>query len=456
LIKRTLRSWGQDRLLWGIIKNSGYLFSSNSAAVVLTALQGILAARLLGIEGYGVLAATIIPFVSNINRLLSFRMSELVVKYVGQYLVEGRRDRAAAVVKGAAMVEAATAVLAFAVLLAAAPLAANLIAKDPSAAPFFMLYGIIIITNAFYETSLGVLQVSRLFKRIALVNFIQSVLTASIILWAYLSQGGILEVLLAYLVGKTFAGGTVVFLAYRQLTFTVGRAWLRAPLSLLPERRELFRFAVSTNLNGTVNLIARDSETLLIAFLRSPIEAGYYRIALTLINLVMLPIEPLISTTYAEIARTVSRRDWGLTRRLLKRVSALSAVWTLGAGGVIAALGWLIIPILYSPEYSPAYPALLILIVGYGFANIFNWSRTLMLALGMPAYPVKVSAAAAAVKTAGTFAFVGAYGYLLQAVLLSGYFLAANGLVLWRGLSEIQARAATGAPRAEPESPRAQ
>jgi hypothetical protein len=171
LIKRTLRSWGQDRLLWGIIKNSGYLFSSNSAAVVLTAVQGILAARLLGVEGYGVLAATIIPFVSNINRLLSFRMSELVVKYVGQYLVEGRKDRAAAVVKGAALVEAGTAVLAFGVLIAASPHAANLLAKDPGAAPFFTLYGIIILTNAFYETSVGVLQVSRLFNRIALVNF---------------------------------------------------------------------------------------------------------------------------------------------------------------------------------------------------------------------------------------------------------------------------------------------
>jgi O-antigen/teichoic acid export membrane protein len=201
-----------------------------------------------------------------------------------------------------------------------------------------------------------------------------------------------------------------------------------------------------------VNLIARDSETLLIAFFRSPIEAGYYRIALTLINLVMLPIEPLISTTYAEISRTVSMRDWRLTRRLLKRVSTLSAAWTFSAGGAMAVLGWLIIPILYSPEYSPAYPALLILIVGYGFANIFNWSRTLMLALGMPAYPVKVSAAAAAVKTAGTVAFVGAYGYLLQAVLLTGYFLAANGLVLWKGLSEIKARAGMQAALAETES----
>jgi O-antigen/teichoic acid export membrane protein len=168
----------------------------------------------------------------------------------------------------------------------------------------------------------------------------------------------------------------------------------------------------------------------------------------------MLPIEPLISTTYAEITRTVSRREWRLTRQVLKRVSSISAVWTIFAGGVMAGFGWLIIPLLYSPEYYPAYPALLILIVGYGFANIFNWSRTLMLALGMPGYQVKVSALAAGVKTAGTFAFVGAYGYLLQAALLTGYFLAANGLVLWRGLNEIRIREGSTAPAAEPDIPR--
>jgi O-antigen/teichoic acid export membrane protein len=79
---------------------------------------------------------------------------------------------------------------------------------------------------------------------------------------------------------------------------------------LLPDRREMLRFAISTNLNQTINLVARNSETLLIAFLRSPVEAGYYRLALSLINLVMTPIDPFISATYAEITRTVARKEW--------------------------------------------------------------------------------------------------------------------------------------------------
>ena len=121
----TLRSWWQDRNLRGIIRNSGYLFSSNGISAVLSALQGIFAARLLTPAGYGLVSGTVIVFATNINRLLSFRMSEVTVKYLEQYLAEGRKDKAGAAAKSIAMAEALTSVTAYLVLLALSPLAAR-------------------------------------------------------------------------------------------------------------------------------------------------------------------------------------------------------------------------------------------------------------------------------------------------------------------------------------------
>jgi O-antigen/teichoic acid export membrane protein len=368
-------------------------------------------------------------------------MSELVVKYMGQYLVQGKNEKAAAIVKGAALVEAATAVLGYLVLLGLSPLAAQHLAKDPTAQPLFILYGLILLSNAFFETSTGVLQSNRLFKQIALVNLIQSLITAGLILIAFVSQAGILAVLIAYLAGKTFAGLAVSILAARQINRLLGPGWLRAPLTLLPEWRELGRFAFSTNLQGTVNLIARDSETLIITFLRSPVEAGYYKIAQSMINLVLMPIEPFIATTYAEISRTISQRFWLQTHRLLKRVSLISAAWTLAAGGFMAVFGWWLIPFLYGSEYGPAYPAFLILLVGYGFANIFHWNRPLLLALGRPDFPLKVAAVGAVFKTGLGFAFVRTFGYLFEAVLLSAFFLLSIGATIWSGLGEVRRKA---------------
>lgn len=449
----TLRSLWEDRLLRGIVKNSGYLFSSNSAAAFLSFLQGVLAVRLLGDTGYGLLAGVLIPFASNIQSLLSFRMSELVVKYAAQFLAQGRKDRAGAVVKAAALVESLTSLTAFTLLLLLAPLAARYLAKEVDTAPLFALYGLVLIANLVYETSLGVLHTARQFKLQALGNLGHSLITAAIIGWAYFSGGGLVEVLLAFLFGKVFAGLWAAVAAARQASLLLGPGWWKVSLSLLPDRREMFRFAVSTNLNQTINLVARNSETLMIALLRSPAEAGYYRLALSLINTVMTPIDPFISATYAEITRTIARREWAATLRVLKRVSLIAGTWTVGMGMILLLLGWWLIPLIYTPELLPAYPAVIILLVGYGFANTFNWNRPLLLALGLPGYPIKVTAAAAAVKTVLVFALVGTFGYLMQAALLTVYFLVSVGLILRRGLSEMGRRAAFPGSPALVENP---
>ena len=76
-----------NSLIRRVLRNSGYLFSGNAASAVLNIAQGIFIARLLGGAGLGLLTI-IMDFASNTNRLLSFRMSEVVVKYVGEALAQ--------------------------------------------------------------------------------------------------------------------------------------------------------------------------------------------------------------------------------------------------------------------------------------------------------------------------------------------------------------------------------
>ena len=439
---KTLRAMWQDSLLRGIVKNSSYLFSSNSVAIVLSMFQGIFAARLLGATDFGILAGVIIPFASDIHRLVSFRMSEPVVKYLNQFLAEGRKDRASATVKGAFLVETMVTLLAYGVLALAAPLAARYLAKDAQLDSLFLLYGLFLFTYIGYETATGVLQAWNKFNQLALVRLIQSGVTAGLIFAAFLSNGGLLQVLLAYLLGRTLEGVIVLILAFRLVRLELGVAWWRTSLKLMPERRELGHFALSTNLQGTLNLIFRDSETILISLLRSPTEAGYFRIALAVINLVTMPIDPFIAPTYREVTRTIAERDFDLTRRLLKRVSIISGAWTLAAGGFIGLFGYWVVPLMYGAEFRPAYPALLLLLIGYGFANFLHWNRPLLLALGKPAYPIKSAAVTGTIKTVLTFLITPVYGYLAEAAILSGYFLSSIGLNVWRGRREIAAREA--------------
>lgn len=436
ILQRIRSGLRDDPLIRRVLRNSGYLFSSNTISAVLGFVQGIFVTRLLGDDLFGAMTA-IIVFVSGVNRLLSFRMSEVVVKYVGEALEKRDDTRAAALVKGIGLTEASVSVLAYLVLLLLSVWGARIFAEDASLAPLVRFYGLFLLANLIYETSVGILQTTDKFKQVAQANFYQSIALTILIIAAFILQSGISGVLSAYLVGKTIAGVWVAASALRALDERLGRGWMRAPLAHVTDWRSLFRFALSTNVNGTVNQFARDNVPLYLAVFLPNEQVGYFRLATSLINMVMLPIEPFIWPTYAEITRTIAQKQWQSTRKLLKQVSAIAGTWTLLAGGGLAALGWWFIPFLYGSEFAPAYICVLILLVGYSVANVLNWNRPLLLALGYPTYPLMVAAITGAIEVLLIFIFLPNGTYLTGAAIFSAYLAVS---ILWnvlRGMSVL-------------------
>jgi len=441
LFRRVVSIWREDGVLRRIIRNTGFLFSGSTLSMALAMLQSILAARLLGVAQFGLLGM-VTSFASSVNRLLSFRIGELVVKYGGQYLAQGRKDRAAATVKAAALTEAATSLSAYLLLLALAPLAATYIIKDAVAVPLIRFYALALLANFAVGTSTAVLQVGDHFRTQAALGVGQSLLTASWMGYAFLTHGSLWMALSAYLAGKIFYGMSMLGFALYYAPEMMGREWMRAPLSLLPPRREFWVFAFSRNFSGTVNLVTRDSELLWLGFFlpgeTGKLAAGYYKTALAVINLALMPINPFIATTFPELSRAVGEKAWGRLRVLLKRLTLLSAAWT---GTVSLALifgsSWLI-AFLYGEKYTPAAQVTLVLLVGYAFANILYWNRPLLLSLGMPVFPLKAMTFAGAAKILLGFFLVPRYGYLAQAALLSAFFITSIGVIVWKGIREIE------------------
>lgn len=434
-ISATLRD---DPLIRRVLRNSGHLFSSNAVSAALGFVQGIFVVRLLGIEKYGLISAVIL-FASNVNRLLSFRMSEVLVKYMGEALAQGRDERAAALAKWIGIAEAFTSILAYLVLFILAPW----FSKAPALTALYRFYGLFLLANIIYETSTGVLQVTDKFKRVAFANLLQSIITAILIITAFFMQWGMFEILTAYLVGKTVAAMMITLAAVQELKHKLGDKWAHAPFALIADWKSIGRFAVSTNINGTVNLFARDNVPLYIKYFVSDAALGYFRIATSLINLVMLPIEPFIWPTYKEIISTIAQRQWQATRKLLKQVSSIAGVWTLLAGGGLVVLGWWFIPFAYGSDAAPAYVCVLILLVGYGVANIANWNRPLLLALGYPNYPLIVAAVTGAIEIALIFLLVPTGGYLVGTAIFSAYLAVSILINVARGLSILQHNEAT-------------
>ncbi len=179
------------------------------------------------------------------------------------------------------------------------------------------------------------------------------------------------------------------------------KGWQQASFALLPPGRELVRFGLSTNFSGTINMVARDSEVLWVGYFFSPLIAGYFKTALAIINLVVMPITPFIATTYPEITQCVATRQWMRLKNLLRRVTILSTGWTLPVSFGLLFFGRQLLfnPVsmlgktftLYTSEFLPSYPILMILLVGFGFANILFWNRPLLLAFGKADYALWVA-----------------------------------------------------------------
>jgi O-antigen/teichoic acid export membrane protein len=447
--------WGKlkrDNTLGRVIKNSGYLFLSN----IISAVISIATANLLGVEQFGALGI-IISFVSNINRLLSFRMSDVVVRYMGEYVAKKEYERAAAIVKAAGLTEGITSLLAYAVLAVLSPLGARYIAHDPATTPLFFLYGITIISMLTTETATGVLQVGNFYLSQSVVNLLQSVVTAIVIVYAYLAHAGIMVVLLAYLAGKIIAGVGPILLALIRMPRIVGPRWWKASFKLLPPFKELSHFALSTNFSGTINMVVRDSEILWVGGFFSATVAGYFKVALAIINLIIMPINPFIATTYPEIIRTMAKKMWLHVRSLLKRVTFIAGLWTTTVAIVLLAAGKFLLftpwipwhghlAAVYKPEYLPSYPILLILLIGFGIGNTVYWSRSLLLAFGRPDYALKVSFWGSLAKVGLTVGIIPlmvrngmeSSAMLVEAGLFTCYLLVTVGILTWKGLSLVQ------------------
>ena len=420
-----------------MIRNSGYLFSANTLSAALSMAQSILAARALGVEAFGVLGA-ITQFASVINRLTSFRMGELVVSYLGEFESRDERRHSAALFKAAGLAEISSSLIAFGLLVLLAPLGARLMAKDPQVQGLFMLYGLSILGNLIAESASGLLQTFDRFRSLALITVAQSAATLALIAAAAFSGGGLREVVLAYLVGKLLWAALIALAALREAHAQWGAGWWRAPLALIiSRRRELLRFAFSTNISGTVNLVTRDSDMLWISALSTPAQVGYYKVAKAFMNVLLVPITPLISTTYREVARQVAARQWDNVRYLLRSGSLISSLWTLPAGlGLVVFGPWLVL--LYGPDFAPAYPVILALLAGVMAVNIFYWTRSVLLPMGLPDYPTKVSVVLAVGQIAGMVLLVPRYGALAMAALLGGYFFFSAAILVWKTRREMR------------------
>jgi O-antigen/teichoic acid export membrane protein len=428
----------EDNLLRRVLNSSFHLFSSNTISLGLSVLQSALVFHLLAVGDRGVLRI-VMSYAATVNTLLSFRLSEMIVRYGGEYLETGEKQKASALVKAASQTEAIVSLLAFIVVVLTAGWASENIAKTPDARWMFNFFAIALLANFNTETSLGVLQITGKIRLQGAINLVQSIITFSVIAAAVFLQGSIEIILFAYLLSKAVFGIGMFAAGRIQLRRALGAGWWREPVSALTARGEIARFAISSNISATISKVFRESEILWIGFFISPVAAGYYDAALTIVGFISLPADALIVTTYPEVNRLIVLKAWSQLKDFLRKVTTFASLYNLAlALGLVLFGRWIIL--IYSGEQyvDTAYPALVALLIGLAFNYALFWNRSLLLSLGLPQYSVRVTLIVGLIKIALAFLIVPMYGIVAAGALLSFYYIATVVIQVWRGVKEIR------------------
>ena len=399
------------------VRNVGVLTMANGVNAVLSFVQGILVARWLGPELYGV-AALVMTIPSLVYTFFDARSAEASVKFLSEFHVRGEGERALAMCKVGYAVDFTIALSAFLVCLFIAPWAAQNIAHRPEVVGLIVLYAGAFLPRALVGTSYAILASFGSFPAIAFIEVMTSLVRVVLVLglvglgWqvAGVVWGNAMAMVLTGLFYSTYAFPIVK----RQW----GRSWWQGDWHLLKGRcREIFGFLIYNDLNALLGMIPKQLDVALLGYFRNPTEVGYYKLAKSLAGVVSYVVTPLQSVAYPDLAQRWGIGDmqdfWQRVRKLAVQVGLpLGFAILLGAVPIPFVL-----PLLLGDAYRPAVPASQILLAGSAVWMAFFWLKPTYFAQGRIKRWMGISTIVVLLSVAGFFLTIPKWGYIGLCIL---------------------------------------
>jgi O-antigen/teichoic acid export membrane protein len=425
-----------DPALGRVFRGGAWLASASAVGAVLLVAQGIITTRVLGPTGLGIVAI-VVAVVMVTRLLLSFRMSDVVVRFVAP-VAELDAERAAAWVALAALAEAGTALACWFLIVAIGPTVAGLFVSAEYGA-LVLLYAVVIPAGVVAETALGVLQVYRRFDLQALAQLVERVVTLVAVALVAAQDWGIAAFVLASATGPVIGGMLLTALAWTVAARRIGPPLLAPRLALVAaERPEALRFALATNAAGSLSMVTKDADPLWLGWLRTPAEAGLYRLAYSVGSLLFLPVAPLSQTVYPEAAQLASASRGDALRRLVSRASRPVAAYAVLLLVLSLLFGRPVLAAVYGAEFGVAGPALTVLIAGIGIGAVTFWARPVVLATGGAGFALAATAAAAVAKVALVLLLLPRHGFVVNAWALAAAYGAGAAMLAWRSARALR------------------
>ncbi len=382
--------------------------------------QVSLSARTLGLEGFGVLSI-IIAVTSLIHGLVSIPGGSAVTTFVTGSVAEGRPEEASRILRFTLAVSAGLSLVAYALIAAFTLTASSLVGIDEAYTGAVLLYGVVGVLMATQTETLAVLRLADRMSLNLAITTAGTLTRVALLAVAWLTEGGLTEVILAYVAGAA-VDGVGMFAAAAIFTGRVGMTGFLSSLSLkVPPN--VIQFQTGTFGKRMIGALTQHMDSILVAQFAGAADVGLYRAARRIIDIARRPFQPIMNGVQVEYSRQWHARQGANLRRISLRFTLLSIILSTVGFGLLAMFHGIVIRFILGPDFSSAGPLLLIMILGSFFATSISVLTALPAATGRIWPSLIALTGAFVVSTAALLWLVPLYGAEGAAWANTTYFM---------------------------------
>lgn len=347
-----------------VVEQTLWMGAITVANLLGTLVQVLISARILGLEGFGVLSV-IMAVTTLVYGLLSVPGGDAVTAFVTRSLVAGRFKEASCILRFVVVTSFGLSLVAYILIVALTRAVSGLLGVDEAYIDAVFLYGVVGILMA---THTGCLAMLRLSHR---VPFGLGVVIASILIRIALlvvtwwTGGGLLGVILAYVVGAAVNGigmFSVMIMSTRQAGM---KDFLHSWSLQVPS--DMVRFHIGISVRETITALSQNLDTILVAQFVGVTDAGLYRGARQIIDTLKRLFRPLESGIQSVYSRQWFMQQGAALRRMSFRFTLFSLTLAAVGCGLLAVFREPVVWFIFGAEFSGIAPLLLIMVFGLFF-----------------------------------------------------------------------------------------
>ncbi len=217
---------------------------------------------------------------------------------------------------------------------------------------------------AIQKAVIGTLNGQRKMKLYAIVNIFQnvSVMIVSIVLVQLLHMG-VRGAVIGFVVPTILV--SIISLNFAREYFSIRSAMLRTAL------KEMSWFGFYVVLANSIGMINTQISSLMVGHFMSETEVGYYAVAVLFMSGITLLPQAVQTVTNPSIARYYGKKDYDNIKNLIKRTVLRTSLITIAIALFLVIFGKILIGVIFTKDFLPAYIPLLILLIGYSIYAAF-------------------------------------------------------------------------------------